>query len=61
MGGYQQAYSNNANQMQNMASMPQSLAKSAFAQYEPVYNFWQGLRNSYDSKEDTDTIVKQGK
>ena len=61
LGGYQQAYSNNANQMQNMASMPQSLAKSAFAQYEPVYNFWQGLRNSYDSKEDTDTIVKQGK
>ena len=61
MSGYQQAYNNNASQMQNMAAMPQTLAKSAFAQYEPVYNYWQGLRNSYDSKEDYDTVVKQGK
>ena len=47
--------------MSTMAAMPQTLAKSAFAQYEPVYNYWQGLRNSYDSKEDYDTVVKQGK
>jgi len=61
LNGYQQAYNNNASQMQNMAAMPQTLAKSAFAQYEPVYNYWQGLRKSYDSKEDYDTVVKQGK
>ena len=61
LNGYQQAYSNNQNNMTTMAAMPQTLAESAWAQYQPVYSFWQGLRNSYDNKEDNDTVVKQGK
>ena len=61
LSGYQQAYSNNQNNMTTMAAMPQTLAQSAWAQYQPVYSFWQGLRNSYDNKEDNDTVVKQGK
>ncbi|MBO5492957.1 MAG: hypothetical protein J5974_06445 [Pyramidobacter sp.] len=61
LSGYQQAYSNNQNNMTTMAAMPQTLAQSAWAQYQPVYSYWQALRNSYDNKEDNDTIVKQGK
>lgn len=61
LNGYQQAYNNNDTYMKTMAAMPQTLAESAWAQYQPVYSYWQALRNSYDNKEDTDTVVKQGK
>ena len=61
LNGYQQAVTNNQNYMNTMAAMPQTLAESAWSQYTPVYNFWQALRNSYDNKEDNDTVVKQGK
>ena len=61
LSGYQQAYTNNQNNMSSMAAMPQTLSQSAWAQYQPVYSYWQALRNSYDNKEDTDTVVKQGK
>ena len=59
--GYQQAYGNNQNKMTTMAAMPQTLAQSAWSKYQPVYDFWKSMRQSYDNKEDYDTIVKQGK
>ena len=61
LSGYQQAYNNNQNQMTTMAAMPQTLAQSAWSKYQPVYDFWKSMRQSYDNREDYDTIVKQGK
>lgn len=61
LGGYESAMQNNTSLMQDTASLPQTIIENAMAPYTPAYNFWKDLQNSYDSKEDYDTVVKQGK
>lgn len=61
MGGYGKALTTNADLMKQAASMPQTLSQALMAQYAPAYQFWKDLQNSYDNREDYDTVVKQGK
>ena len=43
------------------AQMPSAAYEGAAAGLMPAYNFWKALQNSYDNREDYDTIVQQGK
>lgn len=59
--GYGKALDTNSAMMKQAGSMPQTLTQAMMSQYEPVYQFWKDWQNSYDNREDYDTIVKQGK
>lgn len=61
MSGYGKALDSNTDLMKQAASMPQTLSQAMMSQYAPAYQFWKDLQNSYDNREDYDTVVKQGK
>lgn len=61
LGGYNSALTAQRGLMQDYLNMPKQIIDSATALYSPAYSFWKDLQHSYDSKEDYDTIVKQGK
>ena len=44
-----------------MGSLPSQAFEGAYAGLKPAYNFWKDWQNSYDSREDYDTVVQQGK
>ena len=61
MSGYGKALDSNTDLMKQAVSMPQTLSQAMMSQYAPAYQFWKDLQNSYDNREDYDTVVKQGK
>ena len=44
-----------------LGQMPSTAYENAYAQVMPAFNLWKAWQNSYDGREDYDTIVKQGK
>ena len=42
-------------------SAPGQAYEGAGAALMPAFNFWKNWQNSYDNREDYDTVVKQGK
>lgn len=59
--GYNNAITANTNMMNSMAAMPKTLTESMLAPYQIGYQFWKDWQNSYDNREDYDTIVSSGK
>ena len=55
-----QAYQN-AGSIFNLGSQAYSNASNGYNALAPALSLWQGWQNSYDNREDYDTIVKQGK
>ena len=44
-----------------LGNIPTQAYENATAQIMPAFNFWKAWQNSYDNREDYDTVVKQGK
>ena len=44
-----------------LGTLPSQSYEGAYAGIMPAYNMWRAWQNSYDNREDYDTIVKQGK
>ena len=44
-----------------VGSLPSQAFQGAYAGLMPAYNFWKDWQNSYDRREDFDTVVQQGK
>ena len=44
-----------------LGQIPSQVYKSTGAQLDPAFNFWKAWQSSYDSREDYDTVVQQGK
>ena len=44
-----------------LGGIPSQSYENAYAGLMPAFNMWKAWQNSYDSREDYDTIVKQGK
>lgn len=68
LNGYNSALSgaqNNTGQLLStisaLGSLPSQSYESAYAGIMPAYNMWRAWQNSYDNREDYDTIVQQGK
>lgn len=68
LGGYGQALQGaqgNANAvlagLNALGNIPNQAYEGAYAGLMPGFNMWKAWQNSYDSREDYDTIVKQGK
>lgn len=47
--------------LQAVGNIPSNAYEGAYAGLMPAFNFWKQWQNSYDGREDYDTIVKQGK
>lgn len=62
--GLQGAQSNAGTLMQGvnaLGSIPGQAYEGATAPLMPGFNMWKAWQNSYDNREDFDTVVKQGK
>ena len=44
-----------------LSNIPSQAFENAYAGITPAYNMWKAWQNSYDGKEDYDTVVKGGK
>ena len=47
--------------IQGLGAIPQQAYEAAGAGITPAFNLWKALQSSYDSREDYDTVVQQGK
>ena len=65
LGSALQGQQNNTNALMSginaLSKIPSQAYEGATAQLMPAFNFWKAWQNSYDSREDYDTIVQEGK
>ena len=47
--------------IQGLGAIPQQAYEATGAAITPAFNLWKALQSSYDSREDYDTVVQQGK
>jgi hypothetical protein len=62
--GMQGAHANTSALLQGadmLGKVPGQAYEAAGAQLMPAFNLWKAMQDSYDRKEDYDTVVKQGK
>lgn len=59
--GQQTNTSNLLSTINAIGKIPEQAYEGVAAQIMPAFNFWKAWQNSYDGREDYDTIVQQGK
>ena len=59
--GQQTNTSNLLSTINSIGKIPEQAYEGVAAQIMPAFNFWKAWQNSYDGREDYDTVVQQGK